>query len=499
MQISELLAILRVRWRIILATLLVVVGVTALVTIRTPPTYESHTRVYLSAQGEQGSVNLYQMPAAELDTILEVAQSPVVLTPVREELGLAPGQILSVRASASTGTPLIDINVSARTGEAASQVATAVAHKLAEVSPNFSQMLAGSSGDVQAQTIVAPSTPSTPSSPNVGRNLALAVLAGLLLGIGFAVLRHNLDTRVRSAKDLAAMTGRPVLATVPLRKNSETHQVYLESDPFGAPAEAIRQLRTNLLFVDVTTRQHSFLITSPMPGEGKTTTAVNLAIAMADAGTEVVLVDGDLRNPSVASTMGLEGSVGLTTVLLNRAGLDDVLVPWRDSTLSVLPAGEIPPNPSELLGSEAMRELFAELHQRFDFILVDSPPVLPVTDATVIDKLTGGALMVVASNRTRKRHVAEALRTFETAGAELAGTCLNMAPMESTAYHGYYRQESDESARRSVRGRRANGGRTDGRADEQTLAAAEPEVEASDEVLDPTTRPRTAARARNRR
>ncbi|QDO87204.1 polysaccharide biosynthesis tyrosine autokinase [Ornithinimicrobium ciconiae] len=473
MQINELLAILRTRWRIIVATILAVVSVAAVITLQTPPTYQAHTRVYLSAQGDQGSVNMYQMPTAELSTILEVAQSPVVLTPVQEQLGLEPGQILSVNAAAETGTPLIDINVSARTPEAAAEVATAVANKLAEVSPDFSQMLAASGGEVQAQTIVAASPPGSPSSPNVARNLALALLAGLFLGIGFALLRHNLDTRVRTAQDLADMSGHPVLATIPLRKGGDEHQVFMETDPFGSHAEAIRRLRTNLMFVDVTTRKHSFLVTSPMPSEGKTTTAVNLALAMADAGTKVVLVDADLRHPSVAKTMELEGGVGLTTVLLGRATLDDMLIRWGRSDLYILPAGEIPPNPSELLGSEAMHDLFVELRERFDFVLVDTPPVLPVTDATVVDKLTGGSLMVVAANRTRKRHVAEALRTFEMSGATLAGTALNMAPVDTASYYGYYRQEMD-----------ANGGDTD--ADEQTL-------------LMEATRPRSAARSRARR
>ena len=474
MQIHELLAILKARWRIIVATVLAVVAVAAIITLQTPATYEAHTRVYLSAQGDQGSVNMYQMPAAELDTILEVAQSPVVLTPVQEELGLEPGQILGVSAAAETGTPLIDINVSARTPEAAASVATAVADKLAEVSPEFSQMLAASGGQVQAQTIVAASVPGSPSSPDVPRNLALALLAGLFLGIGFALLRHNLDTRVRTAKDLADMSGHPVLATIPLRKGgSAQEQVFMETDPFSPHAEAIRRLRTNLMFVDVTTRKHSFLVTSPMPSEGKTTTAVNLALAMADAGTKVVLVDADLRNPSVAKTMGLEGSVGLTTVLLGRATLDDLLIRWGESDLYVLPAGEIPPNPSELLGSEAMQDLFAELRERFDFVLVDTPPVLPVTDATIVDKLTGGSLMVVAANRTRKRHVAEALRTFEMSGATVAGTALNMAPLESVAYYGYYRQEG--------------------------TGTTGPETEDEEQELMLETRPRSAARSRARR
>lgn len=295
--------------------------------------------------------------------------------------------------------------------------------------------------------------PSRPTSPDVVRNLLVGALAGLLLGVGFALLRHNLDTRVREVRDIEGVSDRPVLAKLPARKNPSRQTLFIDTDPFGPHAEAVRRLRTNLMFVDVTTRQHSFVITSASPAEGKTTTAINLAMAMADAGTRVLLVDADLRNPSVATTMGMEGAVGLTTVLLGRAGLEDMAQQWGSSELWVLPAGEIPPNPSELLGSEAMRDLFAEMMNTYEFVLFDTPPVLPVTDALVVEKLTGGTLMVVAANRTRKRHLVEALRLLETTNTKVAGFALNFASSEAATYYGYYRAAED-AKRGSRRGRK---------------------------------------------
>ncbi len=217
----------------------------------------------------------------------------------------------------------------------------------------------------------------------------------------------------------------------------------LDRDPHGGYAEAIRRLRTNLQFVDVTTGRHSFVVTSATPSEGKTTTTVNLAIAMATTGMKVLLIDGDLRNPSVAKTLGMEGGAGLTTVLLGEAEIGDVIQRWRDTTLHVLAAGQIPPNPSELLGSEPMRELFDKLTHEFAFILVDSPPVVPVVDAVLLDQLTGGMLMVVASNRTKKRDMASAIKQVTTVEAKLAGFALNFVPInESDPYrHGYYRYQ----------------------------------------------------------
>ena len=304
-------------------------------------------------------------------------------------------------------------------------------------------MLLRSSGQEIEATAVTPAVvPGTPTSPVPSRNLTLGLLAGLVLGIGIAFVRHSLDTKVRAESDIRAFSSRPMLGELPIDR-SKTKEVTLDRDPHGGYSEAIRRLRTNLQFVDVTTGRHSFVVTSATPGEGKTTTTVNLAIAMATTGNKVLLVDGDLRNPSVARTLGLEGGAGLTTVLLGNAEVGDVIQRWRDTTLYVLAAGQIPPNPSELLGSEPMRELFDKLTHDFDFILVDSPPVVPVVDAVLLDRLTGGTLMVVASHRTKKRDVASAVKQLETVEARLAGFALNFVPInESDPYrHGYYRYQ----------------------------------------------------------
>jgi succinoglycan biosynthesis transport protein ExoP len=247
------------------------------------------------------------------------------------------------------------------------------------------------------------------------------------------------------------LSDRPLLASVPMDKTVKDRPLTMVTDPHGMHAESIRRLRTNLLFVDVTTRKHSFVVTSAMPGEGKTSTIVNLAMALADTQVRVLLVDGDLRNPSVAKSMGLEGGVGLTTVLLGAATPEDVVQQWRDSSLFVLPAGQVPPNPSEILGSEPMATLFDHLTKEYDYVLVDSPPVLPVIDAVVINKLVGGLLFVVAADRTRKRDLQSAIRALSTVEAAPAGFALNMVtsgPSDPYRY-GYYRfQDQTQSQTR---------------------------------------------------
>ncbi|RPF26400.1 polysaccharide biosynthesis tyrosine autokinase [Georgenia muralis] len=444
MQFRDFLAILRSRWITIVLATLVVLGAATAATLSITPMYTASARVFFSAEapsdddGRTGGT--YVITTSDLSTYLEVLNSPMVMDPIREDLGLQ-GVPFRVSAEIPGGTPILRITAVAPNPDQAAAVANAVGPQLASVAGRFSVLLASSGQDVETTAITPASPPSSPSSPDITRNLALGLLTGLVIGVGLALVRHGLDTKVRRESDVRALSDRPVLAHVPYDKASREQPLVMENDPHGLHAESVRRLRTNLLFVDVTTRKHSFVVTSALPGEGKTTTTINLAMAMADAGARVLLVDADLRNPSVARTMGLEGAAGLTTILLGRATVDDVVQQWRGTTLSVLPAGQVPPNPSELIASAAMESLFAELAQRHDFILIDSPPVVPVIDAVLLNRLTGGTLMVVAMERTTKKHLASALKSLATVDVKVAGFALNMVPTRGeSSYYGYGRR-----------------------------------------------------------
>ena len=165
------------------------------------------------------------------------------------------------------------------------------------------------------------------------------------------------------------------------------------------------------------------MISSSIPGEGKSTIAINLAVSLADAGARVILVDADLRRPSIAEYLGIEGGVGLTTVLIGRAEVEDVVQPLGRTSLDLLPAGQIPPNPSELLGSMAMADLLERLSASYDMVLLDSPPLLPVTDAVVLSNLAGGALVVVGVDRIHRPQLQQSLESLETAGAHIVRDC----------------------------------------------------------------------------
>ena len=184
-------------------------------------------------------------------------------------------------------------------------------------------------------------------------------------------------------------------------------------------------------------------MTSSLPGEGKSTTAINLAITLADAGSRVALVDADLRRPSIAEYMGLAGEVGLTTVLIGRADLQDAMQPWGDGSLNVLPSGQIPPNPSELLGSGSMAKLLDLLASQYDIVLIDTPPLLPVTDAAILAKITGGAVVVAAADVFNRQQLADGLGALEDVGARVLGVVLNRLAYKQTDAYSYYNYASE--------------------------------------------------------
>ena len=455
MQLRELLGVLRTRWRTVSACLLLVVGITAGVTMMTPPVYSSSARVYLTIErprdalrGDPGGTVV--MRYNDLKTLAEVLPSPTVMEPLRAALGLPAGAGVGVSLVISENASVMDVIGTSSDPQLAAAIANTAGPVLAKVAVQFSPLLSQSATTVTCVAITQAPVPALPTSPDVRRNLILGVLIGLAVGVGLAMVRHSLDTKIRGEADLRAASDRPVLAHVPLEPKAIEHPLTMEHDPHGAHAESIRRLRTNLMFVDVTTGRHSFVLTSAMPGEGKTTTTINLALAIADAGSRVVLVDGDLRNPSVAKALGLEGGVGLTTALLGRASLAEVIQPWGDTGMSVLPAGQIPPNPSELLGSRPMAELFEKLAADFDFVLIDSPPLVPVIDAVLLQRLTGGLVMVVAAERTRKKDLATALTSLQTVEVAPAGFVLNFVPVSASDPYRYgtyrYQRPPEEAA-----------------------------------------------------
>lgn len=296
--------------------------------------------------------------------------------------------------------------------------------------------------------LVTPATvPTTPVEPRPIRTGAIALMVGLLFGIGLAFLFDYLDDSVKNKDDLHdVVQGVPVLGLIPLVpgwKNKDESQLVSFHEPNSPAAEAYRSLRTSVQFLGLDRSLGIIEVTSASAGEGKTTTLANLGVALARAGQQVIVVCCDLRKPRLHEFFGLSNTVGFTSVLVGDVGLSTALqrVPGMDR-LRVLASGPIPPNPSELLASDRAGELLTVLAQQADVVLVDAPPVLPVTDAVVLANRVDATLLVVTANQSTQKHVARAAEILGQVDAPLVGTVLNGVDSEGGyGYeYGYYQQ-----------------------------------------------------------
>lgn len=291
-----------------------------------------------------------------------------------------------------------------------------------------------------AQLVTPAVAPTTPIRPTPVRNAVVALAVGLMLGLGLAFLREHLDDTIRTKDDVERVAaGLPVLSVIPVVpgwKDRKKAIVASLAEPKSAAAEAYRSLRTSVQFLGLDRPVRSLQITSPSASEGKTSTVANLAVALAAAGQRVIAVDCDLRKPRLHAFFGLENEVGFTSVLLGDAPLSQALqrVPGVDG-LRLLASGGPPPNPSELLAGRRAGEVLEGLQAQADVVLVDCPPVLPVTDAAILAGRVDATLVVVTATETHRRRLQQALDTLAQVGARLAGLVLNAARHE--AGYGY--------------------------------------------------------------
>lgn len=444
MELSDYIRILRKNWVVILVATLVGLGAAAAFSLSRTPTYESSSTVFVSTQTSGSVAELQQgstFAQARINTYVGLVSTPIVMNPViaELELGITAGQLASqVTASAALNTTLITISVEDTDAVQAAEIANALAASLSAAVPAIEPASDSGASPIQLSRVRDAQPALSPASPNVPLNLALGLLVGLALGVGIAVLRTVLDTRIRNSRDVEQVTETPLIGAIAFDPKAKERPLIVHADPLSPRAESFRALRTNLQFLDMGGRA-SFVITSSVPSEGKSTTTINLAIALADAGKKVALLDTDLRKPKVAEYLGLEGGAGLTDVLIGRARLGDVMAPWGGRSLFVLPSGKIPPNPSELLASPQMHKLLEVLERDFDVVLCDAPPLLPVTDGAILARATSGAIVAIASGRTTRHQLKGAIDALQAVDAKVAGTVLTMVPTRGPdAYYGGY-------------------------------------------------------------
>lgn len=452
MNLRDYLQVLRHRWAVIVVLALLGLGTAAALTFSQPPEYEATTRLFVSAGGGgEGVDQAYQgglFAQQRVRSYLEVVRSPDVLQPVREQLDLRNSltQLRErVRASSPLDTVLIDVSVVAPDPEEAAALADATAERFAR----YIEELESRSGEqlppVKATVVEPASVPTDPISPSVRINLALGLLAGLALGVGAAFLRESLDTTVRSTAATESIVKAPVLGDIPFDSSTKKQELLSEMSR-SARSEAFRGLRTNLQYVDVDRPPSAVVVTSSLAGEGKSHTSANLALALARSGKRILLLEGDLRRPGAVKLFDLVEGAGLTNVLVGSASAEEVIQHVGNTGLDVLPCGSIPPNPSELLGSHRMELLLDDLKRTYDTVIIDTPPLLPVTDAAVLARAADGAVVVVRRSKTKREELSAAVASLEAVNARVLGAVMNMSPASRGGPSPYLKNDSSGPA-----------------------------------------------------
>jgi capsular exopolysaccharide synthesis family protein len=434
--LREYVDLLRARWRLITACALLGLIAAAVASMLTTPQYKATTTLFVSASDSSlnvgtaytGSLFTQQRVKSYVDV---VTSSPVVAAVVDDlNLPMTPDEVASkLSVNNPLDTVLLEISATDANPEVAAQIANSTATQFGQVVRQIEQPLEGGAPLVKVTTIQAAEVPGAPYLPRTKLNLLAGLLLGAVVGIAVAVAQEALDTRVKTVEGLQKHFTSPVLAAIPYDAQVAKQARLTDSDRHSLRSEAYRHLRTNLAFVDIDHPPRALVVTSSVSREGKTTTAANLALAIAESGQPVILLEGDLRRPRVADYLGLEGSAGLTDVLVGRVDVDDVLQPWGTTgKLSVLPAGPLPPNASELLGSETMAELLHGLEERA-MVVIDAPPLLPVTDGAVLTSLVGGAIIVCGAGRVRREQLRAASEAITGVGGRIFGLVLNSVPV----------------------------------------------------------------------
>ncbi|WP_423717262.1 polysaccharide biosynthesis tyrosine autokinase [Actinomycetospora cinnamomea] len=449
--------------------LLVSFALTATLTFLQPREYSSRVVLYVSSgQGSGDASSAYQgnlLSEQRVKSYEQLVTSNRVMQEVIDTLRLrvtASGLASKVETASEADTVLLSISYRDRSPEAAAAGANAIGQSVVSLIAELERPAeANRQAPVVARLVEPASVPSAPVSPRTYINLGLGVLVGLIIGVSAALMRDRYDVRLKGQEKLRDIFGLPNLSAIPMRsQTSDRADGFADvADAGNRVTEAYKRLRANLRYVDLDAKSKAIVITSSIPGEGKTSVAAGLALTLAQAGSRVVVVEGDLRRPKLGAYLNVESAVGITSVLSGRANLDDALQRAR-SSVDVLVCGPVPPNPSEICASGQMAQLLGDLRTRYEYVIVDSPPLLPVVDGAVLAAACDGALLVARVDFVTVPQVARSVEALEAVSAKILGSVVIGAVGRDErsygAYGSYVGQTAANSSGSSVDARTLN-------------------------------------------
>ncbi|HEY2298328.1 MAG TPA: polysaccharide biosynthesis tyrosine autokinase [Jatrophihabitans sp.] len=434
-------AIRKSRWLVIVCVLVGVVGGFLYSKAQTP-LYACRLTFYvgspaLNGQDANATNQFAQDRAASYAALLS---SDALATMIVDQHGIemVPRQLAhEVVASAQLNTILIDVTITDSSPARATKIGNAVGQAFPHLVDKLDNTASAGGSAVSLRVVSGPHTGNAPVSPHTRTNIVLGLALGLLLGVGIAIGRELLDVSVREVDVIEETTDAPVIGTIAYDSTVRTQPLVVQDAAYSTRAESLRQIRTNLQFIDAAHPARVLVITSAVAGEGKSLVAINLCLVMAEAGRKVLIIEADMRRPRVSELLGLDNTIGLSTILANRADLDSAVQAWGDSSMDVLSSGQLPPNPSELLDSPRMERLIESVREGYELVIIDAPPVVPVTDASIIAAHVDGAIMVVRHGRTRRGHLRSAVASLEAVHARLLGCVVNMTSLSRADRRGY--------------------------------------------------------------
>jgi succinoglycan biosynthesis transport protein ExoP len=335
-------------------------------------------------------------------------------------------------------TELADLFSAREIAETQGEIA-ALEGKLSDLRSNYATLLSNSSSGAgnTLNVIETANLPRTPVGPRTGMMVLLSAAIAFVISAGAAYLLDYLDDTLKSPEEVTQLLDLPVIGYINEFDSGENYGAYVAKQPRSAVAEAFRSLRTDLEFASVNMPLKTIYVTSTGMSEGKTSVAANLAVILAQSGKNVVLLDADLRKPNVHRTLGLTNQKGLSDVFRSKYDIYEVSVNWRDGNVIVITSGEVPSNPSELLGSKKMDHILASLGNVADVVVIDGPPFL-VTDATILANKVDGVLFVIRYGHTRKKIAQEAIKRLGRTEARILGVVLNRIPQGAEEFFGLY-------------------------------------------------------------
>jgi len=436
--LREILDVLRRRLVLIVtATLLAGIAAAVFSFYYIAPVYQAKTTLLVKQEMTESSlINQLQLADVNLNmrlaqTYAEIISSRRVLSRVIDNLDLqttVEGLQEALSVTQVKDTELIDILIKGKDPSLTRDIANETAAVFIE---EVEKIMKIETVNVLDEAVL----PVAPISPNKTMNVLIALVLGLMASVGGVILVETLDRTLKTAGEVKNHLGLNVVGAIPLSEDLAEREVYMEVDPKSSLSEAYRVMRTNLKFAAINKEVKTFLVTSSLESEGKSTTSINLASTLGQAGSRVLLVDADFRKPVIYKSLNRNVNIGLTNILTDQGDYHDFIIREKDTCFDTLSSGTIPPNPSEILGSPAMKDFITQVREEYDFVIFDTPPVAVVTDAAVLSTLVDASLLVVSAGRVDYHIARRAVELLENVNANLAGVILNMIPVHQRGYY----------------------------------------------------------------